>query len=211
MKYQSFYLALGLWIFPAFAGFAFEAPVDKVLSERVSKVEVPVHEDTCFSPDEPCAEKLAAFLDSAQKTLDIAIYDLNIEELVAILIRKAKTLELRIVCDKKQARGAHSQIYRLLENGVNVRYGKQRGGVMHDKFVIVDGRILETGSFNYTNHARLANQENQVYLSSPQIVNRYLERYEQIWASSVAIDLQNLRKEITADSLVSLPANSSRP
>jgi phosphatidylserine/phosphatidylglycerophosphate/cardiolipin synthase-like enzyme len=68
----------------------------------------------------------------------------------------------------------------LIKAGAQVKYGHQRG-IMHDKFMIVDGSRLETESFNYTNHASIANQENQVYLSTPEIVKAYNDRFEKIW------------------------------
>jgi phosphatidylserine/phosphatidylglycerophosphate/cardiolipin synthase-like enzyme len=52
---------------------------------------------------------------------------------------------------------------------------------MHNKFIIRDGLMLETGSFNFTNHATLANNENQIYLDKPEVVARYVERFNQIW------------------------------
>jgi phosphatidylserine/phosphatidylglycerophosphate/cardiolipin synthase-like enzyme len=41
---------------------------------------------------------------------------------------------------------------------VNLRFGHTSEGIMHNKFVIVDGKMIEIGSFNYTNHASKANQ-----------------------------------------------------
>jgi phosphatidylserine/phosphatidylglycerophosphate/cardiolipin synthase-like enzyme len=148
------------------------------------KVNIPVDQETCFSPDEPCAEKLAKFINSAEKSLDIAIYSINLESVVNTLVKKAKKIPVRIVCDKLQAHGTKSRVRELLEAGVNIRYGKQKG-IMHDKFVILDGRIIETGSFNFTNHASIANAENQVYLANRSVVNRFIERFDQIWESSV--------------------------
>jgi phosphatidylserine/phosphatidylglycerophosphate/cardiolipin synthase-like enzyme len=71
----------------------------------------------------------------------------------------------------------------LIAAGVPVRYGHQ-AGIMHDKFTIRDGAELETGSFNYTNHASLANQENQIYLADPEVLERYRARFEKMWASA---------------------------
>jgi phosphatidylserine/phosphatidylglycerophosphate/cardiolipin synthase-like enzyme len=62
-----------------------------------------------------------------------------------------------------------------------VRIGRQRG-VMHNKFTIVDGRMVQTGSFNYTNSGSERNEENQIYLAKPAIVERYERRFEDIWS-----------------------------
>jgi len=64
-----------------------------------------------------------------------------------------------------------------------VRYGKQKG-IMHNKFVIVDGKALETGSYNFTNGAAVKNNENRVYLADATLVAKYVTRFEQIWSAA---------------------------
>ena len=71
----------------------------------------------------------------------------------------------------------------LSKAGAKLRFGRQRG-IMHNKFTIVDGKAIETGSFNYTNHAYRANNENQIYLWDKPIVDRYQKRFEEIWSNS---------------------------
>ena len=77
------------------------------IAERLDAalVSPPKDEDTCFSPDEPCDVKLLKFIDSAQTSLDIAIYDINLDQLVHhILVQKTK-IPVRIVVDRRQAKG----------------------------------------------------------------------------------------------------------
>lgn len=146
-------------------------------------VTAPKDEEACFSPDEPCDIKLLKFIDSAQSSIDIAIYDINLDQLVHHLLVKAQKIPVRIVVDRRQAKGGHSLVPTLIKAGANVRYGHQRG-IMHNKFVIVDGKMVEIGSFNYTNHATRSNQENQVYLTKSSVVERYKKRFEKIWAGA---------------------------
>ena len=147
---------------------------------RSATASTPQDEEVCFAPDEPCDAKLVKFIDSAKTSLDLAIYDINLDELVHHLLVKAKTIPVRMVVDRKQAKGRHSAVPVLLRAGIALRFGHQRG-IMHDKFVIVDGKAVETGSFNYTHHAAFANNENQVYLFSPKVVKRYTERFAKLW------------------------------
>ena len=160
-------------------------------SDVVSEVKRPQDQETCFSPDEPCAQKLWKHLEAAEKSIDVAIYDINLEPIVKLLIEKSKNMTVRMVVDKTQSKGVSSLVGNLVRNGVQVRYGHQKG-VMHDKFGIVDGRMVETGSFNWTNHASLANQENQIYLENPEVVNRYQKRFEKIWEGGIVIDAHAL-------------------
>lgn len=155
--------------------------VDKVEEGTLSKVITPPKDgEVCFSPEEPCDLKLIKFIEMAQKSVDIAIYDINLDQLVHQLLLASKKLQVRIIVDTRQAKGLHSLVPLLIKAGANVRSGRQRG-IMHNKFAIVDGRMIETGSFNFTNHASKANNENQIYIANPEIVKRYRDRFEEIW------------------------------
>jgi phosphatidylserine/phosphatidylglycerophosphate/cardiolipin synthase-like enzyme len=138
--------------------------------------------EVCFSPQDPCDLKLIKFLDSAEKSLDIAIYDINIDELVHHVLLKSRKIPVRIVVDRRQSKGSHSLVNLLVKAGAKVKFGRQRG-IMHNKFMIVDGKALETGSFNYTNHAFKANRENQIYLWNPQVVEQFQREFEILWES----------------------------
>lgn len=150
-------------------------------------VSVPQDMEVCFSPEEPCDVKLIKLVQTAQKSIDVAIFDINLDKLVHELLVASKRVSVRILVDSRQAKTEHSLVPLLIKAGAQVRFGRQRG-VMHNKFLIVDDRIVETGSFNYTNHASRANNENQVYLAHPSIVARYMKRFNEIWANGRSPD-----------------------
>jgi phosphatidylserine/phosphatidylglycerophosphate/cardiolipin synthase-like enzyme len=147
-------------------------------------VKTPVADETCFAPNEPCDIKLVKFIASAQKSLDVAIFDINLDKVVHEIMVQSKKIPVRVVVDRKEASGGdkNTLVPLLRKAGVQVKYGHQRG-IMHNKFVIVDRKTVETGSFNYTNGAAFKNNENQVYLATPAIVERYKARFETIWAA----------------------------
>lgn len=153
--------------------------VTNIINEAL--VKPPVADELCFTPDDPCDIKLVKFINGAKTTLDIAIFDINLDKLVNELILQSKKIPVRILVDRREAKGGHSLVPLLIKAGVQVRYGHQRG-IMHNKFVIVDGKMIETGSFNYTNGAAFKNNENQIYLATPALVEKYKSRFEKIWA-----------------------------
>ena len=140
-------------------------------------------QQVCFSPDEACDEKLTKLIGLATRSIDLAIYDINLDPLVHQLLLLQKSAKVRLIVDQRQSKGQHSLVSTLVKAGAQIRFGHQRG-IMHNKFVIVDEKIVETGSFNYTHHASNANQENQVYLMAPKIVMRYHERFERMWTQA---------------------------
>lgn len=152
----------------------------KRASSDLSFIVSPKANEVCFSPEEPCDLKLVKFVQEAEKSLDVAIYDINLDQLVHSLAMQARKIPVRVVVDYRQSKGEHSLVNVLAKAGVNVRFGRQRG-IMHNKFILRDGTFLETGSFNFTHHAYTANNENQIYLNTPEVVARYKARFERIW------------------------------
>ena len=114
----------------------------------------------------------------------MAIFDINLEKIIEAIIDQSSKVKVRLVVNRKLAKDSAPAIARFKENKMFVRVGKQ-SGIMHNKFVIVDGKRLETGSFNFTNGAANKNQENQVYLSTPSIVERYQERFQKMWENGL--------------------------
>jgi len=143
--------------------------------------------DTCFSPTEQCDVKLSLFLRKAKKSLDVAIYAINLPGTTEALISTSKHLKVRVVVDRVQSKGKKSTVPELVAAGVQVRYGVQKGsGIMHNKFSIVDGAEVELGSFNYTEHAASVNHENQFYTDASIVVARYQAYFEELWSGGHA-------------------------
>lgn len=142
--------------------------------------------DTCFSPVERCDLKLIALLQTATKSLDIAIYSITHPQIVAAIIAaKTRGVKVRMVVDRQQSTGTSSLVTLLKSSGISLRVGNVQG-IMHDKFSIVDKRTLETGSFNYTNNASESNAENQIYLNDPSTILKFEVIFAALWSSSAA-------------------------
>jgi len=53
---------------------------------------------------------------------------------------------------------------------------------MHDKYLIIDGKTVETGSFNYTASAERRNAENVVVIrNNKKLAGQYIENWRQLW------------------------------
>ena len=166
-----------------------DSPVEWGLrAVKEAMIAVPKDKEVCFSPDERCDVKLWKFIQTAQKTLDVAVYDITHPKIVHEILVASKKIKVRVVVDRKQSKGEHSLVDLLIKGGAAVKFGKQRG-IMHNKFTVVDGARLETGSFNYSNNATNNNQENQLYLEDPAAVRRYADRFEKMWSEGKAADL----------------------
>jgi phosphatidylserine/phosphatidylglycerophosphate/cardiolipin synthase-like enzyme len=136
-----------------------------------------------FSPNGSIRDRLLRAINWAKATIDLAIFDLISGELAgALLAAKERGVAIRIVADTRQAQGKHSEIPFLLEKGVKVRLVRGNGrGIMHHKFAIFDGKLLVTGSYNWTDSAERFNHENALVLDDSEIIRRYQARFEHLF------------------------------
>ena len=52
---------------------------------------------------------------------------------------------------------------------------------MHHKFCVIDGHILITGSFNWTDQAVKENQGNVIILYNKELCKKYTDEYNKLW------------------------------
>ncbi|MBA7639767.1 hypothetical protein ES703_47427 [subsurface metagenome] len=83
--------------------------------------------------------------------------------------------------DKGQSQGKSSKYKYLLDNGIAVIQDRHVG-IMHNKIAIIDGRILFTGSYNWSKSAEERNQENLLeFIDEEEIIKIYQERLDYLW------------------------------
>ncbi len=136
-----------------------------------------------FSPSGGIRDQLLRAINESQATIDLAIFDFTSGELAgALLAAKERGIAIRIVTDSRQAQGKRSEIPWLIGKGINVRLTKGHGrGLMHHKFAIFDGKLLVTGSYNWTDSAECCNRENALLLDDPSVIVRYQTHFEPLF------------------------------
>ncbi len=127
---------------------------------------------------------------------DIAMYS-STNDLIAESIVRAKNrgVKIRILMDKEQFQGKYSKYEFFLDNDIAIIQDRH-SGIMHNKMAIIDGKILFTGSYNWTKSAEKKNQENLLEfiddsiengknslkcLYEKEIIKIYQERLDYLW------------------------------
>ena len=163
-------------------------------------------EGTCFSPQTKCDDKLVQLIRSASRTLEIAVFDITNDSITNSIIDQSKHINVRVIVDRRQSKGRSSTVSALVQAGVDVRLGSQRG-IMHNKFTIADLAVMETGSYNYTNNATKNNNENQIYLTSQTLIADYETYFNDMWSHAIPIDSADalLIERFATDEQMALP------
>lgn len=124
---------------------------------------------------------------SASRTIDAALYEFDRQSLRdALLAANARGVRVRIVTDD-QAHYSEDDwpIYQALEGaGIEIvdDYGKGGDLRVHDKYLILDGQSVWTGSTNFTTADLARNHNNALLLASPAVAQIYQHDFDQLWA-----------------------------
>lgn len=137
-----------------------------------------------FSPNGGCQQAVVSEIRKATQTIDIAMYYLSSRDIARALVRALENnVRVRIVLDQGQEIESASKSGYLVKQGVNIRY-HLGFGLMHNKFAIIDGKSLITGSFNWTLTAEERNEENLLIITDEGTIEKYKERFNYLWNTS---------------------------
>lgn len=75
----------------------------------------------------------------------------------------------------------------LAQNGADVRFANSKSGTMHNKFCVIDDKVI-TGSYNWTYHAN-KNRENIIIVDEPGVVDSYCEQFEKLFNDGTPISI----------------------
>ncbi|MCP4358954.1 MAG: hypothetical protein GY796_13120 [Chloroflexi bacterium] len=162
----------------------FELPVEEPVSSSGGGdwYEIYFTDPTCPDEDQRRGgldETIAADLRQAELQVDIAAFDLDAEPIVDALIElEERGVTVRVVTDEDNAE--LSSINRLRRNGISV-VEDGRSALMHNKFIVIDGRYTWMGSLNYTANGVYCNNNNLVRIDSSQLANNYLTEMQEMY------------------------------
>jgi len=126
---------------------------------------------------------LVEAIDSARESLDIAVFELNSAPIFrAILAAHQRGVALRIVADDDHGLldGKDDALRQLRAAGIPL-VDDGRSGLMHNKFMILDGRTVWTGSWNYTVNGAYRNNNNALVLDSAPAVLAYQAEFDEMF------------------------------
>lgn len=124
-------------------------------------------------------EIMADTIREAEVRVDVAAFDLDSEPIVNALIElEEQNIEVRIVTDEDN--GSLPGINRLRRNGISVVEDK-RSGLMHNKFVVIDGRYTWVGSMNMTTNGAYCNNNNMMLFDSPRLAANYTAEMDEMY------------------------------
>ena len=124
-----------------------------------------------FCPADDCGKALEMRISSANFSVYCALYDMDLKGVISSLAKKSKTADVRLVMDRSNYEGQVKGNVKLDNN--------ER--LMHNKFCIIDGRIVVTGSFNPTSNDNYNNNNNMLVVYSSILAKNYEDEFDELW------------------------------
>ena len=136
-----------------------------------------------FSPEDGCDKKVIALINSANDSVDVAMYSFTLNDIGQALINAQKRgVRVRVVVEKQEV-SKYSQYWNLIKNNVSV-LNDSNSAYMHNKFAVIDGRIVLTGSYNWSKHATYSNNENLIVINNREVASEYENEFEKIYSEA---------------------------
>jgi phosphatidylserine/phosphatidylglycerophosphate/cardiolipin synthase-like enzyme len=134
-------------------------------------------------PASPLLQAVISDLDAARTSVELASFDFDIVEVTdALLHANRRGVIVRLIVDSENLGTPEvaEQAGRLQRAGVAVHFDR-REPFMHNKFVVVDGMVAWTGSWNLTTNDTYRNNNNMLRFVSRQLAADYTHEFEQMF------------------------------
>jgi phosphatidylserine/phosphatidylglycerophosphate/cardiolipin synthase-like enzyme len=133
-----------------------------------------------FSPEGSAEFLVVKAINAAQKSIRVMAYSFTSRPIAEALVQAHKRgVDVQVVVDKSQYTEKYTSASFLANAGINVRVDSQHV-IQHSKFIEIDDRHLETGSFNYTSAASKKNSENVIMIwNNADLARVYLANWNQ--------------------------------
>ena len=149
---------------------------------------------------EKISEEIAKHLDRATHEIVIAIAWFTDVSLFNILRRKASTgvtINLLYLDDKINNKASFNinQLEAYKARLFPIASDTQPNNIMHNKFCVIDGKHVITGSYNWTNRAKSNDENINIFLDNTEISTHYLKAFDDLlekysYKKSVSINPQ---------------------
>lgn len=140
---------------------------------------------TMFAPDDPITDAVVERINGAQQRVDVLAFAFTSDPIAnALVSARERGLAVRGVMESRNAKGTGSDLEKVRAAGIDF----QTDGncyIMHHKVIVIDGRTVITGSFNWTRGAQEQNDENVLIIDDPTLAARYLEEVDRVYQQAL--------------------------
>lgn len=137
-----------------------------------------------FTPRERPAARIVEVITNARRSVVFMAFSFTSDEIAGAMINRQQAgIPVRGVFEQRNAEGIGSEFGPLREAGVEV-LTDGNCYTMHHKVIVVDERMVITGSYNFTSRAERTNDENLLIIEDPVLAAAYLGEFERVFSQA---------------------------
>jgi len=136
-----------------------------------------------FTSEDPALEQaIIPIVNSAKKSIRFLAFSFTDYPLADAMSQRAKAgVDVAGVFEKVGSEADASELKTLMCRKVPVRQDGNPA-FLHDKLIVVDERIVITGSLNFSTNAEKSNDENVIIIDNADIARLYMQEFERVWS-----------------------------
>ncbi len=158
----------------------FDAKSPSTIEQQTVKVQGTTIQ-VLFSPEDKLASHIFPYLQKAKKSIRFMVFAYTQPDIGKIMLEKFKTgVEVKGIFETSGSESGISQLTDLYCAKIPVRQDGNPNTMRH-KVIIIDQRIVITGSLDFTDNANKSNNENILIIDSPKIAHLYTTELQRIW------------------------------
>ncbi|HTL29496.1 MAG TPA: phospholipase D family protein [Tepidisphaeraceae bacterium] len=133
-----------------------------------------------FSPNGGCTEAIVQGIASAKREIAVQAYYFTSSKIAKALGEaRQRGVKVVVILDKSIDESKYSSADYCLNHGIEC-YVDAQHEVAHNKIILIDGRLIFTGSFNFTTRAEEDNAENLVVIENkPKLQAAYEKNFKE--------------------------------
>jgi phosphatidylserine/phosphatidylglycerophosphate/cardiolipin synthase-like enzyme len=135
-----------------------------------------------FTSEDPALEQaIIPIVNSAKKSIRFLAFSFTDYPLADAMSQRAKAgVDVAGVFEKVGSEADASELKTLMCRRVPVRQDGNPA-FLHDKVIVVDERIVITGSLNFSTNAEESNDENVIIIDNADIARLYMQEFDRVW------------------------------
>lgn len=143
------------------------------------------HAVVAFSPNGDATNLVVSAIDHARHQILVQAYSFSSKPIIKALDRaKDRGIDVEIILDHSNLHERYSGLGRVVAHGIPV-WIDTTVRIAHNKVMIIDGRDVITGSFNFTSSAQKVNAENVIDIENvPALARDYIADWR--WRQSLS-------------------------
>jgi phosphatidylserine/phosphatidylglycerophosphate/cardiolipin synthase-like enzyme len=139
-----------------------------------------------FTPPSGAGKALVQWIDDARQEVLVQAYGFTHNAIAQALLRAhLRGVRVAVLLDQKSSSTNRYVIELLQGSRIDVRFDGEHA-IAHNKVMVIDQRVVVTGSFNFTNSADSRNAENLLILDSSGLANRYRANWQEHWTHAAS-------------------------